>query len=94
MREIASRLGTMVRERLHLDVPAADAELLESGILDSLQFVALLAHVEREFGVAIPLADLELDRVGTLAAIAALVHELRDPLDGAAGDACRPDRVA
>lgn len=94
MREIASRLRAMFRERLHVDVPETDADLLEAGVLDSLQFAALLAQIEREFGVEIPLAELELDRVSTLAAIAELVHDLREPVDGAARHAGHPDRLA
>lgn len=93
MREISSRLHAMFRERLHVDVLAADADLLESGFLDSLQFVALLAHVEREFGVCIPLAELELDRVSTLAALAELVHDLTENVDGAARHSRCPDPV-
>jgi acyl carrier protein len=76
MAEIYGRLREMFREQLHVDVPAAETDLLESGILDSLQFVTLLAHVEREFGVAIPLADLSLEQVSTLDALADLVREL------------------
>jgi len=74
--EIYGRLHEMFRDRLHVDVPAADTDLLEGGLLDSLRFVALLTHVESEFGISIPLADLELDRVSTLGAIAEVVHEL------------------
>lgn len=77
MPEIHGRLREVFREHLHVDVPAAETDLLESGILDSLQFVTLLAHVEREFGVVIPLADLRLEQVSTLDALAGLVRELR-----------------
>jgi acyl carrier protein len=84
VRDIQSRLRELFRERLHLEVPTADTDLLESGLLDSLQFVALLAHVEREFGVALPLVDLELERVSTLAAIGELVHGLSRSADALA----------
>lgn len=94
MREIYGRLREMFRERLHVDVPAADTDLLESGLLDSLRFVALLAHVESEFGVAIPLAELELDRVSTLAAIAEVVHGLTVSLDAPLRGRGGPDRLA
>ena len=86
MPEIYGRLRELFRERLHGDVPAADTDLLESGFLDSLRFVALLAHIESEFGISIPLAELELERVGTLAALAELVGELRESRDGPQDD--------
>jgi acyl carrier protein len=93
MPEIYSRLHGLFLDRLHVDVPAAETDLLESGSLDSLQFVGLLAHVESEFGVCIPLADLELDRVSTLTALARLVRELMKSVDGPPHSGSRPDRV-
>lgn len=74
--DIDARLRALFEEQLHVGVPPADAELLESGLLDSLQFVALLAHIELTFGVAIPLEQLDLDRVRTRRAIVDLVAEL------------------
>ncbi len=76
LNDTAHRLQALFAKHLHVDVPSVDTDLLETGILDSLQFVSLLALVEREFHVAIPLADLDLDRVKTLTTLADLVEEL------------------
>ena len=46
---------------LNLDIPSDDTDLFEAGVLDSLAFVELLLNLEREFGVATSLEDLELD---------------------------------
>jgi methoxymalonate biosynthesis acyl carrier protein len=57
----------------HIDVPSADTDLLESGILDSLQLVKLLLQIEKDFGRRIPIEAIELDDLRTLARLARLV---------------------
>jgi acyl carrier protein len=75
--DIARRLSALFERSLHATVPTDDTDLLDSGVIDSLSFVTLLAEIEREFEVAIPLLDLDFDRVKTLSAIAELVRELQ-----------------
>jgi D-alanine--poly(phosphoribitol) ligase subunit 2 len=70
---ITERLGAVFVERFHVEVPSADIDLLESGILDSFQFVELLLELEQRFGVRIKLDDVELDDLRTLKRIARLV---------------------
>lgn len=67
----------ILRADLSLDVPGADAELLATGLLDSLALVDLLARLEQEIGVKIPLDRLELDDLRTPERIAAMVERLR-----------------
>lgn len=77
MHDDLRRLHALCETRLHVPVPSAETDLLESGLIDSLLFVTLLTEVEREFAVSIPLLDLDFARVENLAAIAELVRELR-----------------
>ncbi len=70
---ITERLGALFAESFQIEVPSADTDLLESGILDSLQFVELLSQLERQFGFRIKLEDIDLDDLRTLARIARLV---------------------
>jgi acyl carrier protein len=70
---IAERLGTLFAESFHIEVPGADADLLESGILDSLQFVELLFRLEQEFGLRIKIDAIDLADLRTLACIARLI---------------------
>jgi acyl carrier protein len=58
---------------LNLDVPSADADLFETGILDSLAFVELLLHLEKEFGVTVEAGDLEVENFRSIAHIAEFV---------------------
>lgn len=70
---IIERLGDVFVESFHIEVPSADTDLLESGILDSFQFVELLLELEKRFGFRIKLEDIELDDLRTLKRIARLV---------------------
>src|SRR2546427_4130746 len=58
---------TTLFRSLHLEVPSLDTDLLATGVLDSLQFAALLLHLEQEFGISISLAalEMEIDRKST-----------------------------
>ena len=50
------------------------ASLLESGVLDSLAMVDLVAALESRFGVVVPEAELVPEHFDSLAAIVALVR--------------------
>lgn len=70
---IIERLGALFLESFHIEVPSTDTDLVETGILDSLQFVELLVQLEQQFGFRIKLDDIDLDDLRTLARIARLV---------------------
>lgn len=70
---IHERLGILFAESFHLDVPSPDTDLLDSGILDSLQFVELLYQLERHFGLQLKIEEIDLDDLRSLARIARLV---------------------
>jgi len=70
---IIERLGALFVESFHIEVPSPDTDLLETGILDSFQFVELLVQLEQRFGLRIKIDDIDLDDLRTLARIARLV---------------------
>jgi acyl carrier protein len=71
------RIARLFAEHLHVDDASFDTDLLESGILDSLQFVELLLRLEKDFGLTISPEDLEIDFFRSIDTIAAFVanHE-------------------
>jgi D-alanine--poly(phosphoribitol) ligase subunit 2 len=73
MNAIIERLGALFVESFHIEVPSPDTDLLETGILDSFQFVELLFQLEQDFGLRIKIDDIDLDDLRTLARIARLV---------------------
>jgi len=70
---IIERLGAVFVESFHMDAPSPDTDLLETGILDSFQFVELLVELEQRFGLRIKIDDIDLDDLRTLERIARLV---------------------
>ncbi len=71
--QLANQISALFSERLHLQVPSLDTDLIDTGLVDSLTFVEFLAQLEQEFGVQVSLEDLEIDHFRTIARIAAFV---------------------
>lgn len=51
----------LLAERVHIEAPSVDTDLMESGLLDSLTLVELMSSLEEEFGIAISFDEIELD---------------------------------
>ena len=71
--ELRDRIVRVFSGSLNLDIPADDTDLFEAGVLDSLAFVELLLHLEREFGVTTTVDDLEIENFRSIAQIAEFV---------------------
>ena len=67
------RLRALMLEHLHVEVPSADTDLLESGALDSLQLVDLLLLIEQHFGHRIAIEAIDLENLRSLTRIAQLL---------------------
>jgi acyl carrier protein len=70
-------LITIFLERLNVTVPSLDADLLASGVLDSLALVELLLQLEIRYGIQITLEKLDFDDFRSVASIAAFVFRAR-----------------
>jgi acyl carrier protein len=70
---IIEQLRAVFMDSFHIEVPSADTDLLETGVLDSLQLVELLLLLEQHFGFRVPIVHLELDDLRTIARLARLV---------------------
>ena len=62
----AERITRVLRETIGVEAASADTDLIESGLLDSLALISLLAEIEREFGFELPLDTLEVDDFRTV----------------------------
>jgi acyl carrier protein len=71
---LQARVAALLLERLHLDVPSAETDLIDTGALDSMLFVELLAQLESEFGVAVGLDDIEVNAFRSIRSIAEFVR--------------------
>ena len=74
------RLRRLLADVLSIEVPANDTDLVEAGLLDSLALVMLIADVEHEFQIELPLGDLDVDRFRSVDRMAEFLTEV----DGAA----------
>ena len=63
---IVDELNALFAEALHIEVPGPDTDLIDSGVLDSLQLVQLLLQIEERMGTRIPLEDVDLDDLRTV----------------------------
>jgi acyl carrier protein len=74
--DLIDRVERLLRDRLNLDLPSRDTDLIETGLLDSLALVELLYEIEQEFHVEIPLDELELEHLRTVEAVAASIARI------------------
>lgn len=72
---IEDRLLDVFKQKLEIDVPSIDTDLMETGLMDSLIFVELLFHIENEFGIAIAMDTLELEYFRSVASIVAFLEQ-------------------
>lgn len=79
--ELESRLIREIRERLYIDVPDSETELLESGLIDSLAFVELLLIIADGFDVHVEVDDLDMQNFRSVRSIAVFIAERRPPSD-------------
>lgn len=84
---IVERLRAIFSETFHIEPPAADFDLVENGILDSLQFAELLVQLEEHFGTRVRIDAIDLDDLRTLERIARLVRINGSPAGSSGGRA-------
>jgi acyl carrier protein len=90
MATLTERIERFFTDVLQVDPPGADVDLFDEGILDSLAFVELLLHLERAFGLAVMVDDLELENFKSIARIASFIAS-RASIDPTAARAAAVD---
>jgi acyl carrier protein len=73
MTSVEDRIAALLRDRVHVVAPAADADLIELGLLDSLALVSLIAAIEEDFGRELPLDGFDVEHFRSVERIAAFV---------------------
>jgi acyl carrier protein len=74
---LLSKLNALFERTLGLPPPAPDTDLLDSGVLGSLEFAGLLLQVADEFDVKFNFEDMDLDRFRSVAGIASFITQHR-----------------
>jgi methoxymalonate biosynthesis acyl carrier protein len=75
---IQIRIAGVLTEKLAIEAPPEDADLFETGILDSQKFVELLLHIEQQFGTHIAIEDFEIENFRSIDRIATLILNHRN----------------
>ncbi|HEU0175666.1 MAG TPA: acyl carrier protein [Blastocatellia bacterium] len=73
------RIIHLLSERVNVEAPSADTDLMESGLLDSLTLVELMSSLEEQFGVHISFDEIEIDNFRSARRIAEFVNQRRRP---------------
>ena len=71
--KLERQISTLFAEKVGIQVPSVETELIDTGLVDSLTFVEFLAHLEQEFGIQVSLDDLEIEQFRTITRIARFV---------------------
>lgn len=71
--DVTARIGAVFSRDLQLEPPDPDTDLFDVGVLDSLSFVTLLAGLEREFHIHIPVDRIELDLFASIGSMARFI---------------------
>ena len=74
---VSERVQRLFLETLNVQVPSDEADLIESGVIDSLALVELLFAIEREFDVSLPLDDLDIDNFRSVNRISDVIEAAR-----------------
>jgi methoxymalonate biosynthesis acyl carrier protein len=72
--DLKRQLVRLFAEKLNVEVPSVETDLMEAGLMDSLTFVEFLAQLEERFGIQVSLEDLEIDRFRTISRIARFIE--------------------
>ena len=79
---LIAEIRELFAKKLAIEVESPVVDLLDTGLVDSVSLVELLLALEQEFGVSVPLEELEMDDFRSIASIAELVARVRMPVAG------------
>jgi acyl carrier protein len=72
---LISQLNALFLDQLSIEVPGPDADLIDTGMLDSMKLVELLVLIEQQFGIRIELEQIEIDDLRTVRGIARMIGD-------------------
>ena len=73
--DLTDQIVKLFSEKMALEVSSIEDDLVDTGVLDSLALMNLLIHLENEFGLTIPLDELDLEYFRCIAAIARFIKQ-------------------
>jgi acyl carrier protein len=74
---LQGELTALFADKLQIDVPSPDTDLLTTGRLDSASMVELLLELEKRFDIKLEMEELEVDHFRSLTTIADFIAAQR-----------------
>lgn len=71
--KIQGLITNILVEQVHVEVPSPTTDLMKDGLLDSITLVELIVGIEKEFGIQVPLEEIEIDNFRSVGRIADFV---------------------
>jgi D-alanine--poly(phosphoribitol) ligase subunit 2 len=75
--DLERRIRALFLQALNIGIDSVDADLVETGLLDSLILVELLLYLEETFDIDVVVAELDIDDFRTVRNIGRFVSRLR-----------------
>lgn len=72
-RDLIREIQAVFFDKLHLRLDTADADLFETGILDSMSLVKLIVELEKHFSVELPMQSIDLESFRSASRIAEFI---------------------
>ncbi len=73
--ELHNKITKLLLDRVHVEAPSIETDLMETGLLDSLTLVELMTSLEEEFGISISFDEIELDNFRSVKRISEFVRQ-------------------
>jgi acyl carrier protein len=77
--DLEKKITWLLTDKLAIQVPGPDTDLIAMGALDSLALVDLLVQVEANLGVAISIEELDLNDLRSVRSIGTLLSRRLAP---------------
>jgi len=72
--DLTQQIRSIFSIQLSIEIPDEDTDLLDTGLIDSLTMVDLLAHLETSYGFAVVMEDLDVEYFRNMKSIAQYVQ--------------------
>ncbi|MBV7340139.1 acyl carrier protein [Chloroflexi bacterium TSY] len=72
---LQDRIATLILENVHMEVPTHETDLIETGILDSFGLVELIYQFEEEFGVPVPIHEIDFENFRSVTQMARFIEQ-------------------
>ncbi len=70
----SDQIARLLTERIHIEAPSADTDLMGAGLLDSLSLVELMTSLEEQFDIRISFDEIEIDNFSSVTRIVEYVN--------------------